>query len=110
MINMIKKIGLASSLLLASTVVAQAATAVSLDELLQQVKSGRVADAAENKARLDKFRASRATQVKALNAEKAEQKRQEQRSARMEKQFEVNDGTIIVLDQAFQDRLGGLKA
>ena len=109
MINMIKKIGLAGSLLLASTVVAQAATAVSLDELLQQVKSGRVTDAAENKARLDQFRANRATQVKALNAEKAEQKRQEQLSAQMEKQFEVNDGRIIVLEQAFQDRLGGLK-
>ena len=109
MINMIKKIGIAGSLLLASTVVAQAATAVSLDELLQQVKSGRVTDAAENKARLDKFRANRATQVKALNAEKAEQKRQEQLSAQMEKQFEVNDGRIIVLEQAFQDRLGGLK-
>jgi biopolymer transport protein ExbB len=109
MINMIKKVGLASGLLLASTVVAQAATAVSLDELLQQVKSGRVTDAAENKARLDQFRANRATQVKALNDEKAEQKRQEQRSAQMEKQFEVNDGKIIVLEQAFQDRLGGLK-
>jgi biopolymer transport protein ExbB len=106
---MIKKIGLASSLLLASTVVAQAATAISLDELLQQVKSGRVLDAAENKARLDDFRANRATQVQRLNAEKAEQKRQEQLSVRMEKQFEVNDGKIIVLEQAFQDRLGGLK-
>jgi len=109
MINIIKKIGLAGSLLLATTVVAQAATAVSLDELLQQVKSGRVNDAAENKARLDKFRASRATQTRALNAEKAEQKRQEQRSAQMEQQFEVNDTRIIELERAFQDRLGGLK-
>jgi len=109
MINMIKKIGLASSLLLASTVVAQAATAISLDELLQQVKSGRVLDAAENKARLDEFRSNRAAQVQRLNAEKAEQKRQEQLSVRMEKQFEVNDEKIIVMEQAFQDRLGGLK-
>ena len=109
MINTIKKIGLASSLLLASTVAAQAATAVSLDELLQQVKSGRVADAAENKARLDEFRANRATQTRALNTEKEQQKRQETLSAQMEAQFEVNDGRIIVLEQAFQDRLGGLK-
>ena len=42
MISMIKKIGLASGLLLAFTLSAQAATAVSLDELLQQVKTGRV--------------------------------------------------------------------
>jgi len=107
--NLIKRIGLISSLLLASTTVAQAATAVSLEELLQQVKSGRVADAAENKARLDEFRANRAAQTRALKAEKAEQKRQEQISVRLEKQFEVNDGKIIVLEQAFQDRLGGLK-
>lgn len=109
MISLIKKIGLASGLLLASTMVAQAATAVSLDELLQQVKSGRVADAAENKARLDKFRANRAAQVKALKAERAEQKRQEQLSVKMEKQFEVNDSKIIDLERAFKERLGGLK-
>jgi biopolymer transport protein ExbB len=109
MISIIKKIGLASTLLLASTVVAQAATAISLDELLQQVKSGRVTDAAENKARLDEFRKNRAAQTRALNNEKAEQKRQEQISVRMEKQFEVNDERIIVLEKQFQDRLGGLK-
>ena len=109
MISMIKKIGLASGLLLATTLSVQAATAVSLDELLQQVRSGRVTDAAENKARLDQFRANRSTQTKLLNAEKAEQKRQEQLSAQMEKQFEVNDARIIDLERAFQERLGGLK-
>jgi len=109
MTNMIKKIGLAGALLLATTVVAQAATAISLDELLQQVKTGRVKDAAENKARLDEFRANRAAQTRALNNEKAEQKRQEQLSARMEKQFEVNDERIIILEKQFKDRLGGLK-
>jgi biopolymer transport protein ExbB len=107
--NIIKTVSLAGGLLLASTAVVQAATAVSVDELLQQVKSGRVTDAAENKARLDQFRANRAEQTRALNAEKAEQRRQEQLSAQMEAQFEVNDGRIIVLEEAFQDRLGGLK-
>ncbi len=109
MMNIIKKIGLASTLLLASTVVTQAATAISLDELLQQVKSGRVTDAAENKARLDEFRANRAAQNTALRNERAEQKRQEQLSAQMERQFEVNAERIIVLEKQFQDRLGGLK-
>ncbi len=109
MISMIKKISLAGAMLLAFTLSAQAATTVSLDELLQSVKSGRVTDAAENKARLDQFRANRSTQTKLLNAEKAEQKRQEQASARMEKQFEVNDVKIIDLERAFQERLGGLK-
>ena len=109
MISIIKKIGLASGLMLAFTLSAQAAVSVSLDELLQQVKTGRVTDAAENKARLDEFRANRAQQSKLLNDEKAVQKRQEDLSARMEAQFEVNDGKILQLEQQFQERLGGLK-
>ena len=109
MISMIKKISLASGLLLALTLSAQAAVSVSLDELLESVKDGRVTDAAENKARLDQFRANRSEQTRLLNAEKAEQKRQEEASARMEKQFEVNDTRIIDLERAFQERLGGLK-
>ena len=109
MISIIKKIGLASGLMLVFTLSAQAAVSISLDELLQQVKTGRVTDAAENKARLDEFRANRAQQSKLLNDEKAEQKRQEDLSARMEAQFEVNDGKILQLEQQFQERLGGLK-
>ncbi len=109
MISIIKKIGLASGLILAFTFSAQAATAISLDELLAQVKTGRVTDAADNKARLDEFRANRGSQSKLLNAEKAEQKRQENNSVRMEAEFERNDAQILVLETAFQDRLGGLK-
>ena len=109
MISMMKKISLASGLLLAFTLSAHAAVPVSLDELLESVKDGRVTDAAENKARLDQFRANRSEQTRLLNAEKAEQKRQEEASARMEKQFEVNDTRIIDLERAFQERLGGLK-
>ena len=110
MISSIKKIALASGLMLAFTLSAQAATSISLDELLEQVKTGRVTDAAANKARLDEFRANRATQAKLLNDEKAEQKRQEDNSVRMEAQFERNDQQILVLETAFQDRLGGLRA
>ena len=109
MITMIKKIGLASGLILALTLPAHAATEISLDALLQQVKTGRVKDAAESQTRLDQFRANRAQQSKLLNAEKAEQNRQETASARMEQQFEVNDARIIDLELAFQSRLGGLK-
>ena len=111
MINSIKKISLASGLLLAITLSSpvQAAVAVSLEELLEQVKTGRVSDAAESKARLDQFRANRAEQTRLLNAEKAEQRRQEEASKRMEAEFEANDGRILTLEQQFQDRLGGLK-
>jgi len=109
MISMIKKLSFVSALLLAFTLSAHAAVTVSLDELLASVKVGRVTDAAENKARLDQFRADRSAQTRVLNAEKAEQRRQEESSARMEKQFEVNDVKIIDLERAFQERLGGLK-
>jgi biopolymer transport protein ExbB len=109
MISILKKIGLASGLLLAVTVSAQAATAVSLDELLEAVKTGRVKDAAENQARLDEFRANRAEQTRRLNDMRAEQRRQEQLSARLEQQFEDNDVRIIDMERAFQERLGGLK-
>lgn len=111
MISTIKKIGLTSGLLLAITLSSpvQAAVAVSLQELLQQVKSGRVNDAAENQARMDEFRAKRGEQTRLLAAEKAEQERQEQASARMEKQFEANDAALLVLETQFQERLGGLK-
>jgi biopolymer transport protein ExbB len=107
--SILKKIGLASGLLLAVTVSAQAATAVSLDELLEAVKTGRVKDAAENQARLDEFRANRSEQTRRLNDMRAEQRRQEQLSARLEQQFEDNDVRIIDMERAFQERLGGLK-
>jgi hypothetical protein len=68
MISMIKKIGLASGLMLAFTFSAHAAKAISLDELLQTVKTGRVTDAAESQARLDQFRAQRGEQSKLLSA------------------------------------------
>jgi biopolymer transport protein ExbB len=109
MMNLIKRIGLASGLILAFSLTAHAATPVSLDELLKDVKAGRVKDAQENKARLDAFRADRASQAAKLAAMKTEKKRQEGISAAREKQFEVNDAKITDLERAFQERLGGLK-
>jgi biopolymer transport protein ExbB len=111
MISTIKKIGLTSGLMLAITLSSpvQAAVAISLEELLQQVKTGRVNDAAENQARLDEFRTRRGDQTRLLAAEKKEQTRQEQLSKRMETEFEVNDARILVLEKQFQERLGGLK-
>ena len=106
--RMIKKISLAGGMLLAITLAssAQAAVAVSLEELLEQVKTGRVADAAENQARLDQFRAARAQQAQMLSDMKEEQTRQEAASRRMEAQFEENDGKIITLEGVSQSADG----
>jgi biopolymer transport protein ExbB len=86
-----------------------AAQAVSMNELLQQVKDGRVKDAAENKKRIAEFQRDRARQQKLLADMRAEQTRQEQRSQQLENTFEVNDAIIIDLERALQDRLGDLK-
>ncbi|HMB58370.1 MAG TPA: MotA/TolQ/ExbB proton channel family protein [Xanthomonadales bacterium] len=86
-----------------------AAEAVSVDALLEQVKQGRVKDAAENKARIEEFQRNRSQQQTAVNNAKAEQAREEQRSATLEERFEVNDVEIIELERALQERLGDLK-
>ncbi len=86
-----------------------AANAISLDALLEQVKQGRVKDAAENKKRVEDFQRNRANQQTALNNAKAEQRREEGRSLTLENKFEVNDEEIIELERALQERLGDLK-
>ncbi len=86
-----------------------AAQAVSMAELLEQVKQGRVKDADENKARIAEFQRDRARQQQMLADANAEQRRQEQRSQQLEDLFEANDVQIIDLEHALQERLGDLK-
>jgi len=88
---------------------AYAAQAVSLDELLAQVKTGRVKDAAENKKRIAEFQKSRGRQQQLLRDMDAERVRQEQISQQLEVTFEANDAQIIDLERALQERLGELK-
>ena len=88
---------------------AYAAQAESIDELLEQVKQGRVKDAAENQKRIQEFQAARNRQQQLLREMQAEQARQEQLSEQLENTFEVNDAAIIDLERALQDRLGELK-
>ncbi len=92
-----------------ATGTAMAATAVSLDDLLEQVKTGRVKDSEQAKARIDAFRKDRANQQKLLSEMRNEKTRQERRSERLEDTFERQDLEIIELEQALQERLGDLK-
>jgi biopolymer transport protein ExbB len=105
----IGKILIASCLSFGLATPSFAAEAVSLDDLLNLVKQGRVKDAAANKARIDEFQRDRANQQQALNDIKAERAREENRSANLEAVFATNDEEIIVLERALQDRLGDLK-
>lgn len=87
----------------------QAAQAVNLDDLLQQVKQGRVKDAAENQKRIEEFQRDRTRQQQLLQQMEAEKVRQEQLSQQLEDTFEANDAQIIDLERALQERLGELK-
>ncbi len=82
---------------------------VSLDELLQKVKAGRVQDSKENAARLERFRADNAAQARLLEAARAERTSAEARSKELETAFEENDAKLVELELALKERLGSLK-
>jgi biopolymer transport protein ExbB len=105
----LNKIIIASCLAFGLASSSYAVEAVSLDELLNLVKQGRVKDAAANKARIDEFQRDRAQQQQALANMKAERTREEGRSVALEERFAVNDEEIVVLERALLERLGDLK-
>lgn len=109
MINRILKIALTAGLALGAGNTVHAAQAVSLDELLQQVKQGRIKDAEANAARIAEFQRDRSRQQQLLRELEAERTRQEQLSEQLEQTFETNDAQIMDLERALQDRLGDLK-
>jgi len=109
MISKIFKAALIAGLAFGLGNTAYAAQAVSLDELLAQVKTGRVKDAAENKKRIAEFQKDRSRQQQLLRNMEAERVRQEQLSQQLEVTFEANDAQIIDLERALQERLGELK-
>jgi biopolymer transport protein ExbB len=86
-----------------------AAQAVNLDELLQQVKQGRIKDASENQKRIEEFQRDRSRQQQLVQQMQAEKTRQENLSEQLENTFEINDAEIIDLERALQERLGELK-
>jgi biopolymer transport protein ExbB len=109
MISRIFKVAVIAGLAFGLGNTAYAAQAVSLDELLAQVKSGRVKDAAENKKRIAEFQQTRGRQQQLLKDLEGERVRQEQLSQQLELTFEANDAQIIDLERALQERLGELK-
>jgi biopolymer transport protein ExbB len=109
MISRIFKAAVIAGLVFGLGNTAYAAQAVSLDELLQQVRSGRVKDADENKKRIAEFQRDRGRQQQLLRDMAAEQARQEALSVQLEETFELNDAEIIDLERALQERLGELK-
>jgi biopolymer transport protein ExbB len=82
---------------------------VSLDELLNQVKTGRAEDAETNAERIKAFEANLARQGELLEQAQAEQTFEEKRSETLETRFEENEAEIARLEEVLNDRLGSLK-
>ncbi|MFK7913756.1 MAG: hypothetical protein AB8B93_07560, partial [Pseudomonadales bacterium] len=90
-----------------STVVVREAN--SLTELLRNVEQRRVTESRENKRREGVFNSEKNQQAKLLADAKAERKREEQRSERLETAFEENETKIGDLQEALDKRLGSLR-
>ena len=83
--------------------------ALDLDELLQEVKQGRVKDNQVNRKRMAEFRSDQAQQQQRLDELAAEEARQEEISRQREAKFEENDLLIGELEERLTERLGSLK-
>ena len=83
--------------------------ASSLDELLENVQARRVVDSRENTAREQRFASEKAQQAGLLRQAEAERSREQQRSDRLETQFEENEIRIGDLTEQLDKRLGSLR-
>jgi biopolymer transport protein ExbB len=83
--------------------------ASSLDELLDNVEQRRVVESREHTARERKFAAEKANQAKMLRDAKAERRREQRRSDRLETTFEENEIRIGDLQEQLDKRLGSLR-
>ena len=81
----------------------------SLEELLKNVEERRVVESREHTERERRFRAERNNQQKMLDDAKAERRREERRSDRLETTFEENEIRIGDLTEQLDKRLGSLR-
>ncbi|GAB5453164.1 MAG: MotA/TolQ/ExbB proton channel family protein [Halioglobus sp.] len=87
---------------------ALAQEAQTLDQLLNFVKKGQVAEARENRAREQRFAKEKSNQASALKAAEAERAREEQRSTELENKFEENELLVAAKQKQLQEKLGTL--
>ena len=94
--------------LTAGPVLAQDGEPKNLDQLLDFVKRGQVAEAKENRAREQRFAQDKANQAAELKKAEAERARQEELSAQLEDQFEENELLVAAKQQQLKEKLGTL--
>jgi biopolymer transport protein ExbB len=80
----------------------------SLEDLLELVRQGRIAETAWHREREAEFVASRDRQDQLLREARQTRVNEERRSERLEAQFQTNETRIATLEQRLQDRLGNL--
>jgi biopolymer transport protein ExbB len=98
-----------SALLFALAVLSlPAAAAVTLDQLLEQVKNTRAAEAEVNAQRLKDFTANRATQASALAEAQKAYTAAEQRSTALSNEFDNNEKEINQAEALLKERQGNL--
>ena len=83
--------------------------AVTLDGLLEAVRSGRLAESRRNEERVAEFRRERNRRDQMLKDIIAEERRQERISQEREAQFEDNESRIGELEDRLKERMGSLK-
>ena len=81
----------------------------SMADLLRLIEQGQARDSTEARQREAAFASAQNGQQSLLNQARAERTRQENVSAGLEQQFEVNQQRIITARQALDERLGALK-
>lgn len=84
----------------------KAGAGLTLEQLLERVKQGRVTDNTENKRREAYFKANRDKQQSLLNNTNASIRKEEARSERLEQIFNENELKLAELEGLLQERLG----
>ena len=82
---------------------------LTLDTLLEAVREGRVDDRAEDRDRLQRFRAEQSERERLLAEIRERRAELEARSTAMETRYEENDQTIGELEERLRERMGSLK-
>ncbi len=99
------------SILMSGQVYAQesAASDMTLDGLLEAVRSGRIAESEANASRLERFRDEQQNRQQLLDDIITEENRQERISKEREAAFEDNEKQIGELEERLKERMGSLK-
>jgi biopolymer transport protein ExbB len=109
--NLYKVLALAALMAMPATgsfAQAEEPTAVSLDRLMELVRSGTATERTEERKRVTDFQKEKNLQTKRLGDARAEQDRLQSRSKRLEDQFDANERQITQLETQLKERQGNL--